>query len=52
MAFLPLYALIAPLLNFSTEYEGIVPRLWGDWVFYFTLLLLPAICLSRDFAWT
>ncbi|KAF8514608.1 aminophospholipid-transporting P-type ATPase [Gautieria morchelliformis] len=51
MVFLPLYALIAPLLNFSTEYEGIVPRLWGNLIFYFTLLLLPAICLSRDFAW-
>jgi len=51
MVFLPLYALIAPLLNFSVEYEGLVPRLWGDWVFYFTLLLLPTVCLARDFAW-
>lgn len=51
MVFLPLYALIAPSLNFSMEYEGIVPRLLSDWIFYFTLLLLPAICLSRDFAW-
>jgi phospholipid-transporting ATPase len=51
MVFLPAYAVVAPLLGFSTEYEGLVPRLWTDGVFYFTLILLPAICLSRDFFW-
>ncbi|KAI6112036.1 Ca-transporting ATPase [Pisolithus croceorrhizus] len=51
MIFLPLYAWIAPLLGFSTEYYGLVPRLWTDAVFYFMLLLVPFICLSRDFAW-
>ncbi|KIJ40687.1 hypothetical protein M422DRAFT_32137 [Sphaerobolus stellatus SS14] len=51
LVFLPLYALIAPLAGLSIEYEGIVPRLFGSWDFYFTILLLPAICLSRDFAW-
>ncbi|KAI6168614.1 Ca-transporting ATPase [Pisolithus thermaeus] len=51
MILLPLYAWIAPLLGFSTEYYGLVPRLWTDAVFYFMLLLVPFICLSRDFAW-
>ena len=51
MVFLPLYALIAPALGFSTEYAGLVPRLWTDAVFYFMLLLLPALCLARDLAW-
>ncbi|KZV78063.1 phospholipid-translocating P-type ATPase, partial [Exidia glandulosa HHB12029] len=51
MILLPLYALIAPLLNFSTEYKGIVPRLWTDAVFYFTIVLLPIVCLSRDYVW-
>lgn len=51
MVFLPLYALIAPLAGLSTEYEGIVPRLWGDVIFYFTLLLFPVVCLIRDFVW-
>jgi len=52
MAFLPIYAVVAPLINgLSREYEGLVPRLWTDWVFYLTLLLLPAVCLLRDFAW-
>ncbi|UOH79359.1 hypothetical protein LQV05_000363 [Cryptococcus neoformans] len=51
MIALPLYAIIAPLLNFSLEYTGIVPRLWGDPVFYFVLLLFPVICLLRDYVW-
>jgi phospholipid-transporting ATPase len=51
MIFLPLYGLIAPNLGFSTEYEGLVPRLWGNSVFYFTLLLLPSVSLVRDFVW-
>ncbi|KAF8448709.1 hypothetical protein L210DRAFT_3387838 [Boletus edulis BED1] len=51
MLFLPLYALIAPALGFSTEYAGLVPRLWTDAVFYFMLVLVPALCLARDLAW-
>ena len=51
MLFLPLYAIIAPLIGFSTEYQGIVPQLWTNAVFYFMLLLVPMLCLARDFAW-
>ncbi|KAJ7594628.1 calcium transporting ATPase [Mycena floridula] len=51
MGFLPIYALVAPAIGFSTEYAGMVPRLWTDWVFYFALLLVPIFCLARDFAW-
>ena len=51
MIALPIYALVAPLLNFSRPYTGIVPRLWGDAVFYFVLLLFPVICLLRDYVW-
>lgn len=51
MAFLPLYALIAPLTRVSREYSGIVPRLWGDGPFYFCLILFPVLCLSRDYVW-
>ncbi|KAF9228273.1 phospholipid-translocating P-type ATPase [Gyrodon lividus] len=51
MLFLPLYATVAPAIGFSTEYSGLVPRLWTDAVFYLMLLLLPVFCLSRDFAW-
>ncbi|KAI0820969.1 calcium transporting ATPase [Irpex lacteus] len=51
MAFLPLYAVVAPAIGFSKEYLNIVPRLWTDAVFYFMLLLVPTLCLSRDLAW-
>lgn len=51
MAFLPLYAWIAPMIGFSTEYRNIVPRLWSDPVFYFSILVFPFICLIRDYAW-
>ncbi|KAF8756597.1 Phospholipid-transporting ATPase [Rhizoctonia solani] len=51
MIFLPLYALAAPAIGFSTEYAGIVPRLWENGVFYLTLLLLPVVCLIRDYVW-
>ncbi|KDR75257.1 hypothetical protein GALMADRAFT_249254 [Galerina marginata CBS 339.88] len=51
MLFLPLYAVVAPAIGFSTEYQGIVPRLWGNSVFYFVLILIPLFCLVRDFAW-
>jgi hypothetical protein len=51
MLFLPLYAVVAPAIGFSTEYLGIVPRLWTNGVFYFVLLLVPIFCLARDFYW-
>ncbi|KAF5345280.1 hypothetical protein D9758_008433 [Tetrapyrgos nigripes] len=51
MGLLPLYIIVANAIGFSREYQGIVPRLWTDGVFYFNLLLIPVFCLSRDFAW-
>jgi hypothetical protein len=49
--FLPVYALVAPAIGFSVEYQGIVPRLWSDGVFYLMILLVPIVCLARDFVW-
>ena len=51
MLFLPLYIVIAPSIGFSLEYEGLDPRLFTDSVFWFTILLVPAICSCRDFVW-
>ncbi|TYJ54546.1 hypothetical protein B9479_004773 [Cryptococcus floricola] len=51
MVALPIYAIVAPLLNFSLEFTGIVPRLWADPIFYFVLFLFPIICLLRDYVW-
>lgn len=51
MIFLPVYAVAAPAIGFSLEYEGIVSQLWTNVVFYLALLLVPIVCLSRDFVW-
>ncbi|KAF9268832.1 Ca-transporting ATPase [Marasmius fiardii PR-910] len=51
MVFLPIYAVVAPAIGFSTEYQGIVDKLWTLAVFYFLILMVPILCLARDFAW-
>jgi phospholipid-transporting ATPase len=48
---LPLYAWVAPKLGFSTEFEGVNQRLWSSLVFWAMVLVLPPLCLIRDFAW-
>ena len=51
LMFIPIYATVAPLLHFSTEYTGLVPRLFQSPVFYLMALVIPPLCLSRDIAW-
>ncbi|BGP12149.1 hypothetical protein JCM10213_004714 [Rhodosporidiobolus nylandii] len=51
MGFLPLYAWAAPKLGFSLEYTSIVSRLWSALVFWMTILLVPVLLMTRDFAW-
>lgn len=49
--FLPVYAIVAPKLNFSTEYTNLLPVLLTDPKFWLMMIVLPAICLVRDLAW-
>ncbi|KAL9122281.1 MAG: hypothetical protein Q9187_001158 [Circinaria calcarea] len=51
LAFIPVYATVAPKLGFSTEYEGVTPRLFTSPVFWLMALVLPVLCLIRDIAW-
>ncbi|KAI1913572.1 aminophospholipid translocase [Ophidiomyces ophidiicola] len=53
MGFIPAYAYAAPNIGsgFSTEYLGIIPQLLPLPVFWLMAVVLPAICLLRDFAW-
>lgn len=51
MGFLPLYTTVAPKLNFSEEYHGVLLRLFTSPVFWLMGLVLPVLCLLRDFAW-
>ncbi|TPX26285.1 hypothetical protein DIZ76_011747 [Coccidioides immitis] len=53
MGFIPAYAYAAPNIGagFSTEYRGIIPHLFPLPTFWLMAIVLPAICLLRDFAW-
>ncbi len=52
MGFIPVYALIATRsMSFSTEYHGVIARLFPSPVFWLMVLVLPPLCLMRDFAW-
>jgi phospholipid-transporting ATPase len=51
LIFIVLYALIAPKIGISEEYQGIIGILLTSPVFYATVLLIPTICLLRDYAW-
>jgi phospholipid-transporting ATPase len=51
MAFVSVYAEVAPRLGFSMEYEGVLPRLFSSPVNWLQGLVLPVLCLVRDFAW-
>lgn len=51
LIFLPAYGYAAPALGFSMEYYGIVPVIFTLPQFYMMAIILPAICLLRDFAW-
>lgn len=51
MAFIPAYGYAAPAIGFSTEYFGVIPHLFTSPVFWLMAVVLPALCLLRDFAW-
>ncbi|KAL9016500.1 MAG: hypothetical protein Q9185_006158 [Variospora sp. 1 TL-2023] len=51
LIFLPIYGTVAPKVGVSPEYEGVIPQLFASPVFYLMMVLLPALCLLRDFAW-
>ncbi|KAK6517959.1 hypothetical protein TWF506_005128 [Arthrobotrys conoides] len=51
LAFLPAYATVAPMLHFSTEFTGIIARLYTSPVFWLFAFVIAPLCLIRDFAW-
>jgi len=48
---MPIYATVAPMTNISNEYIGVIQRLFPDPRFWAIVLVLPPLCLVRDFAW-
>ena len=47
----PIYAYVAPMVNVSTEFHGILPRIAPSLVFWAAIIVVPALCLIRDVAW-
>jgi phospholipid-transporting ATPase len=48
---MPIYAVVAPKANISNEYVGVIERLFPDPRFWAMVIVLPPLCLVRDFAW-
>ncbi len=48
---MPVYATVAPKLNISLEWIGVIQRLFPDPRFWAMVLVLPPLCLIRDFSW-
>ncbi|KAH8704685.1 hypothetical protein GQ44DRAFT_507624 [Phaeosphaeriaceae sp. PMI808] len=48
---MPIYAIVAPKVNISNEYIGVIERLFPDPRFWAMVIVLPPLCLIRDFAW-
>lgn len=48
---LPLYALVGPIMGISVELEGMSGPLFGSAPFWFVGILVPLICLIRDYTW-
>ncbi|PKY01353.1 putative phospholipid-transporting ATPase [Aspergillus campestris IBT 28561] len=51
LVFLPAYGYAAPAIGFSEEYYGTVPRIFTSPIFYLMAVVLPCLCLMRDYAW-
>lgn len=51
LAYLPIYSTIGPATGISLEYQGLLRHIFTSPVFWLTNLVIPFLCLSRDFAW-
>ncbi|KAK3322159.1 hypothetical protein B0H66DRAFT_601627 [Apodospora peruviana] len=51
IVFIAVYGTVAPKIGVSTEYFGVVPRLFTSPVFWIEMPTLAILCLARDFTW-
>jgi phospholipid-transporting ATPase len=49
--FVAVYGTVAPMAGVSKELRGIVPEMFVNPVFWLQMIVLPVMCLARDFAW-
>ncbi|KAJ4304373.1 aminophospholipid translocase [Collariella sp. IMI 366227] len=51
LVFVAVYGIVAPKLGFSTEFFGVIPRLFSSPTFWLQMPTLAILCLARDFTW-
>ncbi|ORX91371.1 phospholipid-transporting ATPase [Basidiobolus meristosporus CBS 931.73] len=51
LIFFPIYATAASSLGIAEEYDGLLPVLYGNPIFWFSIVLVPVICILRDYIW-
>ncbi|KAJ2611333.1 aminophospholipid translocase [Coemansia sp. RSA 1365] len=51
LVFLPIYSVIAPKFGTSTEYDGILPHIYANAKFWLSVILLPVLCMTRDYGY-
>ncbi|KAK4163470.1 hypothetical protein QBC43DRAFT_319680 [Cladorrhinum sp. PSN259] len=51
LVFVAVYGIVAPKLGFSTEWFGVIPRLFASPMFWIQMPTLAILCLARDFTW-
>lgn len=51
MVFFVIFGLLAPMGGVATEYDGLVPVLYGSRIFWLFIIVIPIFCLLRDYAW-
>jgi len=51
VVFIAVYGTVAPKLNISVEYYGVIPRLFSSPIFWIQMPSLAILCLARDFCW-
>ncbi|CCE82262.1 Piso0_001979 [Millerozyma farinosa CBS 7064] len=51
LVFFPIYANVAPLINVSQEYRGVLKVTYPSITFWAMIFGVSCLCLLRDFAW-
>lgn len=51
LVFFPAFATIAPLINVSIEYQGVLQHTYPSLTFWAAVFGVSILCLIRDFAW-
>ncbi|KAL1915917.1 uncharacterized protein VTP21DRAFT_6305 [Calcarisporiella thermophila] len=51
LIFLPLFAFLAPKINLSHEYDGVLVKLFTSIYFYLYIIAVPILAIIRDYVW-